>query len=197
MINSCYCVTKSQTPVVSDPKRKHCPLIRPSSTSPTGQNAGTTHLEHKPSHSHGLTLLSRTAIMNIPFFPPHCCVQTLMNTLLEHQHSTNASRISLSRLVSEVSAIKASKDYTNFSSFFLLFYIRRTATFHFLSDTSRVKESGRCMFWDRWLGISRLPLWQRPMRRVSAPSISRPRPVAEAGLNHLPDRHCHLSFGHL
>lgn len=156
MINSCYCVTNSQTPVVSDPKRKHCPLIRPSSTPPTGRNASTTHLEHKPSHSHGLILLSRTAIMNIPFFPP-----LLRSNPDEYSAGApalkNASRISLSRLVSEVSAIKASKDYTNFFfSFFLLFYIRRTATFHFLSDTSRVKESGRCMFWDRWLEISRL-----------------------------------------
>lgn len=133
-----------------------------------------------------------------PLFSPHCCVQTLVNTLLEHQRSKTLLVFhSAASFLKSPPSKRVKITQTFFFSFFLLFYIRRTATFHFLSDTSRVKESGRCMFWDRWLEISRLPLWQRPVRRVSAPSISRPRPVAEAGLNHLPDRHCHLSFGHL
>lgn len=51
--------------------------------------------------------------------------------------------------------------------------------------------------WGLAAGNLRLLLWQRPMHRVSAPSISRPRPVQEAGLNHFPDRQCHPSFGHL
>lgn len=119
-----------------------------------------------------------------------------MNTLLEHQHSKT-----LLVFHSAASFLKSPPSkrvkITQTFFFFLLFYIRRAATFHLPNDTSWVKESGRCMFGDWWLEISRLPLWQRPMCGVSAPSISRPRPVAEAGLNHLPDRHCHLSFGHL